>query len=119
VLASTGCGAKGAAAIADAEKSLAGKQLTFAADVEPIVESRCKKCHVDDTKGKLSLATLEDALHGGKKGKDVAPGDAEKSAMYQMVAGLDPKIKKMPPKGDPLTPLQVATIKLWINGGAK
>jgi hypothetical protein len=74
---------------------------------------------VDEAKGKLSLASLDSAVKGGKSGVVVIPGDAEKSRMYQLVAGLDAKKKKMPPKGDGLTAMQIATIKVWINGGAK
>jgi hypothetical protein len=105
--------------VAKAEKALAGKQLTFAADIQPIVAARCQKCHVDDEKGKLSLASLDTALKGGKSGAVVVPGDADKSRMYQLVAGLEAKKKKMPPKGESLTPMQIATIKVWIRGGAK
>ncbi len=112
-----GCGPD--AAIARAEKSLAGKQLTFAADIQPIVAARCQRCHVDGSKGELSLASLKSALAGGKSGVDVVPGDADKSRMFLLVADKDKSKKIMPPEGERLTPMQIATIKLWINGGAK
>jgi len=112
-----GCGQD--AQIARAEKSLEGKQLTFAADIQPIITARCQKCHVDETKGKLSLGNLDSTMAGGKSGVDVVPGDAEKSRMYLLVADKDKSKKIMPPKGDHLTPMQIATIKVWINGGAK
>ena len=105
-----GCGPD--AQIAQAEKSLAGKQLTFAADIQPIVTARCQKCHVDDTKGKLSLGNLQSTMAGGKSGVDVVPGDADKSRMYLLVADKDKSKKIMPPKGDRLTPMQIATINL-------
>lgn len=116
-LALCGCGQD--AAVARAEKALQGKQLTFEADIKPIVAARCQKCHVDEAKGKYSMGTLENALKGGKWGSDIVPGDAEKSRLYLLVADKDKSHKIMPPKGDRLTPEQIATIKVWINGGAK
>ncbi|MBI2423619.1 MAG: hypothetical protein HYV27_12380 [Candidatus Hydrogenedentes bacterium] len=91
-------------------------EATFASTVQPIVGQRCAKCHVDDSKGGLSLATLESALAGGKKGAAIAPGNADGSLLFQMVAGTAEK--RMPPKGDPLSGTEIATIKAWIDGGA-
>ncbi len=108
-----------AAKIAEAEKALAGKELTFAADIQPIIVERCQKCHVNKSRSKFSLADLESTMAGGKSGVDVIPGDADKSRMYLLVADKDKSKKIMPPKGDRLAPMQIATIKLWINGGAK
>lgn len=112
-----GCGLD--AKISQAEKSLAGKELTFAADIQPIVAGRCQRCHVEGTKGKLSMATLKDTMAGGKSGAVVVPGDAAKSRLFLLVADKDKSKKIMPPKGERLTPMQMATIKVWINDGAK
>lgn len=95
----------------------AAAEPTFASAVEPIIAAKCAKCHVEDSKGELSLASLDSALAGGKKGSDIVPGDAEGSLLYQMVAGLAEK--RMPPKGDPLSDEEIATIKAWIDSGAK
>lgn len=95
----------------------AAADVTFASAVQPIIEAKCAKCHVEESKSGLSLASLESALAGGKKGGDVLPGDADGSLLYQMVAGLAEK--RMPPKGDPLSDAEIATIKSWIDGGAK
>lgn len=90
---------------------------TFAASVQPIVAQRCAKCHVEESKGKYSLASLEAALAGGKNGASVViPGNSEGSLFYQMVAGTAEK--RMPPKGEPLSAEDVATIKSWIDSGA-
>ncbi len=90
---------------------------TFAAAVQPIVAQRCAKCHVDESKGQYSLATLESALAGGKNGAAVVvPGNGEGSLLYQMVAGTAEK--RMPPKGEPLSAQDIATIKSWIDSGA-
>ncbi len=90
---------------------------TYANDIAPIFEARCAKCHIEGTKGELSLASLESALKGGKKGGDIVPGDSDNSLLVQMISGLAEK--QMPPKGDPLSDADIATIKQWIDGGAK
>jgi hypothetical protein len=110
MLGMTGCTEPGA--------SIPAGDLTFAASIEPIVAARCAKCHVEGSKGELSLASLESVLAGGKSGPAIVPGDAAASRMYLAVSG-GPKVKEMPPKGDRLTKKQVATIKAWINAGGK
>ncbi len=95
----------------------AAPPATFAAAVQPIVAQRCAKCHVEESKGQYSLASLESALAGGKNGAAVVvPGNGEGSLLYQMVAGTAEK--RMPPKGEPLSAEEVATIKSWIDSGA-
>lgn len=95
----------------------AAPPATFAAAVQPIVAQRCAKCHVEESKGQYSLDSLESALAGGKNGAAVVvPGNGEGSLLYQMVAGTAEK--RMPPKGEPLSAEDVATIKRWIDSGA-
>jgi mono/diheme cytochrome c family protein len=95
----------------------AAPPATFAASVQPIVAQRCAKCHVEESKGQYSLDSLESALAGGKNGAAVVvAGNGEGSLLYQMVAGTAEK--RMPPKGEPLSAEDVATIKRWIDSGA-
>ena len=92
-------------------------QATFAASVQPIVSQRCAKCHVEESKGRYSLASLESALAGGKNGASVVvPGNSAESLLFKMVSGTAEK--RMPPKGDPLSEQEIATIKTWIDSGA-
>lgn len=99
------------------DAALAG-DARFTTHIKPIIEARCANCHLEKTRGELSLASLEDALAGGKSGPVIVPGKANESRLYKLVAGLDPD-KKMPPKGDSLTAQQIGTIKAWIDGGAQ
>ena len=113
------CSPKAATAAPDPTAGAAAGQaeVTFA-QVKSIVDQRCAKCHVEQSKGKLSLASLESAMAGGKSGPVVTPGNADGSLLYKMVtaqAGVD----RMPPKGDLLSDDQRTTIKAWIDGGAK
>ncbi len=65
---------------------------------------------------RLNLSTLEGALRGGARGSAIVPGKAEDSRLYRMAAGLD--TPAMPLGGDPLTRVQIAAIKTWIDQGA-
>jgi WD40 repeat protein len=57
-------------------------------------------------------------MKGGKRGADIVAGDASKSNLYLMSSK---RMKPfMPPKSEePLTPKELALIKLWIDQGAK
>ena len=93
------------------------KPVTFTNDIGPLIQQNCAKCHVEDTKGKLSLASKESALEGGKSGPVVVPGDSANSLMFQLVTEQK-KGKRMPPKGNLLSKKKVAMIKYWIDQGA-
>lgn len=109
-------GGNSGAAPADSAAPADAGTITFAASVAPIIQERCATCHIEDSKGGLSLDSLENALAGGKKGPDIIPGDSASSPLYLMVAGQAEK--RMPPKGEPLSDEQIATIKQWIDAGA-
>jgi mono/diheme cytochrome c family protein len=89
-------------------------------DVRPILSNRCFKCHGPDLKkGGLDLQTRETALKPLKTvGSAIVPGNCDDSRMLDKVQATDPS-QRMPPKGDPLTPEQIATLKVWIEQGAK
>lgn len=108
------------------------KEVSYSKDVKPIIADRCLECH--DGKGEgseesgLILVTYDDLMRGTKFGQVVVPGDSESSTLFRLVAHkADPKIHMPPHTKDTLaskikTPLsddQVATIKTWIDQGAK
>src|ERR1044071_1785410 len=87
-------------------------QVTFAKDIQPLLEKSCWSCHSADLKlAELDLSTREATLQGGAHGAVLVPGSAEKSKMYGMAAGLDQP--KMPMQGDPLKPAELAALKAW------
>ena len=91
--------------------------VSFAKDVQPILENHCLSCHGDAMQmGKLDLRSRESALQGGTRGSDIIPGDADRSRVYRRVAGLEQP--SMPAQGAPLTAGQIAAIKHWIDQGA-
>ena len=63
--------------------------VTYAADVKPIFEKSCFKCHgPEKQKAKLRLDSLEAALKGGQDGKVVEPGKSAESILIANVAHL-------------------------------
>ena len=95
--------------------------VTYAADIKPIFEKSCFKCHgAEKQKGKLRLDSLEATLKGGDDGKVLEPGKSAESTLVHSVARLD-EDEAMPPadKGKPLTKEEVGLIRAWIDQGAK
>jgi hypothetical protein len=91
--------------------------ISFARDVEPILDRSCRSCHGDAMQmGNLDLRTRESLMRGGAHGPVLTPASAEQSRLYRMVAGLEPPA--MPMSG-PLSATDVATIKAWIDQGAR
>src|SRR5918994_846652 len=92
-------------------------EVTFARDIQPILERSCVSCHSADLKlADLDLSTRDAALKGGEHGAVIVPGSADRSKLYRMVAGLDEPA--MPMQGDPLTKTEIAALQTWIDRGA-
>jgi WD40 repeat protein len=88
-------------------------------DVEPILVKKCAVCHSDNIKeGKFDLGAYETLIKGGKRGVPIVAGKSADSLLVKL-AGKTQR-PTMPPMGeDPLTPEELALIKLWIDQGAK
>jgi Planctomycete cytochrome C len=99
--------------------------VTYDADIKPILDASCIKCHKGDKpKGKLHLDSLDGILKGGKDGKAIVPGDLTKSPLVFAVAHVGDDEDFMPPPQSkshvaPLTPEQVGLIRAWVEQGAK
>lgn len=84
-----------------------------------IMETRCLSCHhPEKTKGDFLMTTREDFLHGGDSGAGIEPGKADRSLLIERSALEEDHDDIMPPKGKPLSPDEIATLKTWINEGA-
>jgi hypothetical protein len=89
--------------------------VDFARDVVPIFEKHCVRCHQPaNKKGELSLATADDL----NANQYVLPGDAEGSYLLEVVTAQDGEKPVMPKEGAPLSTKEVATLRMWIAGGA-
>jgi hypothetical protein len=99
-----------------AQSATAG--VDFNTQIHPVIAARCLSCHSQEKRsGGLSLATYDDVLAGGRSGAAVRPGNSKDSLLVHRIAG-DTK-PQMPIGGRPLTESEIATIRAWIDEGAR
>lgn len=93
--------------------------VVYENEIEPILARKCAYCHSGNIKeGQLDLGSHAALMKGGRKGVSVVPGKGAESSLYKLSARTHKPF--MPPKGEePLTPPELALIKLWIDQGAK
>ena len=97
--------------------------VRFLSEVRPILAQHCFQCHGPDEsarKGKLRLDLKENAFAKRDSEHVIAPGNLDGSLAWQRIT-TDDKNERMPPEGkaEPLTKKQIATLKQWIEQGAK
>src|SRR5262249_8728960 len=99
------------------------RAVSYLREVRPILTQHCFQCHGPDEaarKGKLRL-DLKDHAYAERDGLHViAAGDLDGSLVWQRITAEENN-KRMPPEGkaEPLTKKQIATLKAWIEQGAK
>jgi mono/diheme cytochrome c family protein len=100
--------------------SLRVEAVDFEKDVFPILETACLDCHDRETlKGGIGLDSFYHATLPTDAGESLfVAGKPEESVLLHVVEESDPE-KRMPPKGDPLTKAEIATLHKWIEEGAK
>jgi len=98
--------------------------VTFDADIKPIIEKSCLKCHSGEKpKGKFRVDTKENILKGADGEKVLEVGSSAKSEIVHVVADLVAD-EEMPPidkrdKYPQLTKDQIGLLRAWIDQGAK
>lgn len=97
------------------------EQLAFFTDkVEPILQRKCYRCHMNtkEPKGDLALNTREEILIGGYGGPGAVPGKPEESMIFKSLnAPPDSLVPQMPPRGGKLPQEEIELIKKWIEMG--
>lgn len=102
----------------------AKKGVTFDADIKPMFEKSCVKCHSGEKpKAKFRADTRENILKGAGDEKVVELGNSAKSELVHVVADLVAD-EEMPPldkrdKYPALTKDQIGLLRAWIDQGAK
>jgi WD40 repeat protein len=93
--------------------------VSYEKEVEPIIYKKCISCHSGAVKeSKLDLASYDTLIKGGKRGQAIVAGKSASSLLVKMCGKTQKPF--MPPKlEDPLTPAELALIKLWVDQGAK
>lgn len=108
------------------------RQVSFSADIAPILADSCSQCHAGSGEGQvtsgLDLASYQGVMAGTSYGPVVVPGNSMSSALYLTVAGATDPAIHMPPhhvgklamgSGEPLSARQIESIRMWIDQGAK
>src|SRR5262245_28305690 len=104
-----------------AEPSNEAGQTSFFKDVLPILRQKnCTGCHQPAKRGGEYVMTEFAALvKGGESGSAaVVPGKPDKSYLTEKITPAGGKAE-MPKDAPPLTDAEVATIRKWIEQGAK
>ena len=93
--------------------------IDFQRDIRPLLQKHCYECHDEKKqKGGLRLDRKADLTKGGDSGElPLAPGKDGVAPLIQRVLSDDDD-EKMPPKGERLTPEEIAVLKAWIAQGA-
>ncbi len=100
------------------------KEISFQADVMPIIKANCAECHINPQgegiqASGLDLSGYVPLMKGTKFGPIVKPGDAVSSTLNILVEGkADPSIA-MPHDKSPLTKKDQKTLRDWVTQGAK
>ena len=100
-----------------------GDEVNFNRDIRPILSDTCFKCHGPDEaerKAELRLDTQAGLLGPAASQSIIVPNHPDKSELYRRLVSDDPD-ERMPPRDSKLelTEQQIATIRAWIEQGAK
>ena len=92
--------------------------INFSRDVQPILASKCIRCHGPETHEaglrlddrKVAASELESGNHA------IVPGQPDDSELLRRITADESE--RMPPEEPPLDATQVATLRQWIAEGA-
>jgi len=99
----------------------ADKEISFFRDVLPILRQKnCTGCHQPAKQGgEYVMTDFASLLKGGESGEAaIVPGKTDKSYLIEQITPSEGKAA-MPKDAPPLNETQIATIRKWIEQGAK
>lgn len=93
--------------------------IAYEKDIDPIFRGKCIVCHSGkELKGKFDASSYVNVLKGSKSGPVIVAGKSADSLIVKLAGKMQKPT--MPPKDEePLTPQELALVKLWIDQGAK
>jgi hypothetical protein len=96
-----------------------GDPVSYGREIAPILALYCHACHASEepTSG-FQVTTYKALMRGGIVGKDIVPGDPERSTLVEFIEGKRGPAQRMPQGSAPLSVDQIALIKDWIRQGA-
>ena len=94
--------------------------VSFHKQVKPILQAQCQGCHQPAKASGQYVMTDFATLFGGGKSGDAAvvPGKPDESYLIAQITPED-GAASMPPKGKPLSDIEIELIRNWIAQGAK
>ena len=99
-----------------------GRPVDFQKEVRPILSDSCFACHGPDSNTRqadLRLDTREGAFADRGGYRVIEPGSARESRLYQRMSHSQASLRMPPAYADRSpTPVQVETIRRWIDQGA-
>jgi hypothetical protein len=94
--------------------------VSFAADVAPILARSCLGCHGGGaTEAGLSMASLDALMKGGRTPPTVVPGKGSASMLVKKLRGAGIDGQRMPLNKPPLPDAEIAVVEKWIDQGAR
>jgi hypothetical protein len=99
----------------DAGPPDSGTQVSFAADIQPILTNRCQPCHTWSYASTVNVMTS----CGGMGSVYVSPNSLDNSRLYGKVAGVPACGSPMPLGLPPLPQAELDLIRDWILQGAR
>jgi mono/diheme cytochrome c family protein len=88
--------------------------VSFTRHVAPLLIVKCGGCHIQRSRGELSMATFASLEKGSAAGAVIMPGDSSGSRIIEMIASGD-----MPRGGAKIPPDELKLLVTWIDEGAK
>ena len=100
------------------------REVSYSREVAPILDRHCKACHVPGQSGYVvsgfEVGTYDALMRGTQYGPVVLPGDPLTSVLVMLIEGrADPSLRMPHGASKPLDPGDIATIRLWVEQGAK
>jgi mono/diheme cytochrome c family protein len=97
------------------DKSAAVAVVSFTKQIAPVLVAKCGRCHVNQTRGGVSMASYEALKRGSQTaGEIVSAGKPDGSRIVEVIESGD-----MPRGGGKVAADELATLKKWIAEGAK
>jgi hypothetical protein len=91
------------------------RPVSFGDEIQPLLSKRCFACHgPNGDEGLVRFDRRDDMIAQ----RVVVPRSPVASELLRRVTSTDP-LKRMPPKGEPLSPAQVDQLRRWIAQGAE
>ena len=97
-------------------------RVSFERDIRPIFAKKCVVCHSGNVlHGGLDLGVFTKLMQGGENGPVIKAGDSSRSSLVKSVGRTGEPFMPPPEEPDsvPLTGMELALVKLWIDQGAK